>query len=109
MNNGKSVFYKAAAGNFVIVVLPIIVAFILAFVFGLARFADATSPFFYGGIGLMAVGWLLLVRSKWDQIRSGEIWTFGVSQANNKMRLLYRLSYAVMIVGYLVSTFSGQL
>ena len=109
MNKGKSIFYKAAAGNFLLIIFPVLVALILAFVVGLARFADTRSSFFYLGVGFMAIGWCLLVRSKWDQIRHGELWTFGLSHSHQKMRLRYRLSYVIMIVGYLISTFSGRM
>ena len=107
MKNEKSVFYKMALGNLLVLLLPILVAFIATLAFGLARYADAQSPLFWMGIVLMVIGWVLLVRSKWPQLRGGDLSTFGVSQANAKNRNLYWASYIVMVSGYLLSTFSG--
>ena len=105
----RSPFYKTAAGNFLIILIPVATAFALAFALGLAKYADAHSPLFYIGIGLIVIGWCLLVRSKWDQIRRGELCTFGVSKTHPSMRGLYWLAYITMIVGWLIATFSGQL
>ena len=105
----ESLFYKLAAANGLIIVLPVIIAFTLTVVLSLAKYADAGSPFFFLGIALMVVGWCLLLRSKWPQIRQGQIWTFGISESNSNMRHCYRLGYAMIILGWLVCTFSGYL
>jgi hypothetical protein len=107
MGKEKSIFYWAAAGNFLILGLPLIVAFTLTFVLSLAKFADASSLFFYVGIALMFTGWGMLVISKWDQVKRGDLVSWGIT--NQKRRLLYIFSYLTMLVGYLVTTFSGRL
>lgn len=107
--SGKSTnVFRATVMTAFVLGLPL-VAFVLAIVLSMAQHADGKSPFFYIGIGLMAFGWAILVRSKWDQIRRGEWAIFGVDpKSSSKMRWLYRLSYVVMLIGYLTSTFSGK-
>lgn len=98
--------FRAFMMSMVVFGLPL-AALVLAVVLTLAQHADSRSPYFYVGIALMLIGWCLLLYSKWDQIRKGQLLKFGVS--NPKMRLLYGLSYATMLAGYLLSTFSGTL
>lgn len=94
-------------GNGIILLLPVFFGFILTFVIGLSRFATTDSSYFYLGILLMALGWLMLVWSKWDQVRRGEVFTWGLS--NEKMGFVYFWSYVLMVAGYLVSTFSATI
>lgn len=105
----KSIFYRASLGNSLFVVIPVLAAFILGMVLSLSSLADSRSPFFYAGIALMIVGWGLLVRSKWDQVRKGDVWSFGISKDHPEMKWLYRCSYAVMISGWLMACLSGLL
>lgn len=57
----------------------------------------------------MFLGWCLLIRSKWDQVRRGDVINFGVSSDRPMMRSLYRLSYFVMVSGALITCFSGSI
>ena len=107
MEKKRSIFYWAAVGNFLILGLPLLVAFALTFIIGLSQYANTSSPFFYVGIALMFSGWGMLVFSKWDQVKRGDLLSWGIS--NPRMRLLYSLSYVSMFVGYLVTTFSDRL
>jgi hypothetical protein len=105
----KSIFYRAALGNWMTVILPILLSGTMAFVMKLSSFADPESIFFYIGIGLMFIGWCLLVRAKWDQVRRGDIFSFGISRSRPEMKRLYRFSYVVMIAGWLLACFSGAI
>ena len=77
------------------------------FAFAMSGHADATSPLFYIGISIMILGGALLLRAKRDQLRRGDVWTFGMSKAYPGMRKLYWTSYAVMVVGWILACISG--
>ncbi len=107
MKKITSIFYWAAFANILILGLPLIAGFSLVFIYGHYKYADSGSPFYYIGIGLMLLGWCFLALSKWDQIRRGDLMSWGVSGRKNQ--LLYRISYLTIFVGYLICTFSGRL
>jgi len=92
-------FRHTAWGNLIVLAGPMIIAFVTAMSF--QPRSDTLS--FYLGIGLMIVGWFVLVASKWDQVSKGDFWTFGVSKDKPKMRVLYVLSYFVMVFGWLMA------
>jgi hypothetical protein len=102
-----SQFKTAAYVNIIFLFSPFLMAFTAVIVMSLARFTDINSPFFYLGIVSMLTGWALLVRSKWDQVRKGDLLTWGITKDHPEMRMLYHMSYVVMIAGWLVACFSG--
>lgn len=75
----------------------------------LMRPADAASPYFWLGLVGMVVGYGMLVRAKWSQIRGGDFFSWGISSDSRNRKLIYFLSYPTMIVGLLMACFSGQL
>jgi formate hydrogenlyase subunit 3/multisubunit Na+/H+ antiporter MnhD subunit len=99
-----SQFKRAAVGNFALAGFPFVTGFVAVMSLG----ADATKSSFYFGIATMILGWLILVASKWDQVRKGDIWTFGVSKDRPQMRRYYYLSYLVMFLGWLIACLSGR-
>lgn len=109
MSNKDSIFYKSALGNVLIMGVPIIITFVLAFVIGLSKFSDPQSPFFLTGGAVVLMGWFILVASKWTQIRQGKFWAFGITKGNPRIHFFYLLSYILMTSGYLLMTFSGLL
>lgn len=86
--------------------MPIIAAVGISLAFNFSRYVNISSPRFSIGIGAISIGWLTLVYSKWEQIKESQIIKFGVSSINRKKLIFYKLSYLLMIAGYLVATFS---
>lgn len=75
----------------------------------MTRAADADTPQFWIGIGGMLFGYALLVCAKWDQIRRGDFFSWGLSTKNPLMKTLYILSYCSMAIGFFLAAFSGSL
>lgn len=55
----------------------------------LIRAADASSPYFWIGMAVVA-GYASIVRSKWDQIQRGDFFSWGLSPEANGMRGHYQ-------------------
>ena len=95
--------------NSLIVTLPMVIPLTVFFAVAMSGHADPSSPILYAGVALMLGGWAMLIRSKWDQIRRGELASLGVPKASAKMRALYLSSYFVMATGWTLACTSGLL
>ena len=62
---------------------------------------------FWAGLAGMISGYALLVRSKWDQIQSGDFFTWGLSPSARKLRPVYIASYLFMTCGFILAGVSG--
>lgn len=77
-----SMFERKAKAQFLIVFgLPITAGFIAILMAQVTRWVDASSPFFWLGIAAMILGYILLVYTKWDQIKRGDFF-LGVLQVD---------------------------
>ncbi|MGE0526864.1 MAG: hypothetical protein AB7G93_23495 [Bdellovibrionales bacterium] len=88
--------------------LPIAAGFIAVFLTHVTRWTDSSSPYFWVGIGGMLVGYGILVYSKWDQIKRGNFFSWGVTSGSATRRALYAASYCLMVFGFLLAGFSGR-
>jgi len=91
--------------NFLMVMLPPVYALATAVGASLADLLYSDTSFFYFGLGLLISGWCFLVWSKWDQLRKGDLRTFGAG-AMPKAHRLYVLGYRMMLIGFFISLFA---
>ncbi len=104
-----SMFERKAKAQFLIVFgLPITAGFIAILMAQVTRWVDASSPFFWLGIAAMILGYILLVYTKWDQIKRGDFFSWGVTGGSGARKLLYVGSYCLMVFGFLIAGYSGR-
>lgn len=75
----------------------------------LTRGADAMTLWFWVGLLGMIAGYSALVRSKWDQIQNGDLFSWGVSPSAQHLRPLYISAYAMMVGGFVLAGAAGQI
>jgi hypothetical protein len=61
--------------------------------------------FAYNSISFYVIGFIFFAISKWSIIKTGKYFTFGSFQMSKGNRIIYRIGYLLMGLGFL-STFS---
>ena len=102
-----SIFEKNAKAQAIVVGLPIFAGILTILLTQITRSADASTPYFWFGIIGMLGGYIMLVRSKWSQIRQGDLFSWGLDSNSQKMKPIYILSYLMMAGGFGLAAFSG--
>lgn len=78
-------------------------------IFELTRGADAITLWFWVGLLAMIAGYSALVRSKWDQIQKGDLFSWGLSASARHLRPLYISAHLMMAGGFLLAGAAGQM
>ena len=104
----SSQFKSSALGNLFLLIGPILGVIYLAIAAALVQNVNPHGAVFFSGLGVMVAGVCSLVRSKWDQIKIGNLLTWGISKDFPRMKKFHRAGYALIILGWLMLVFSGQ-
>jgi uncharacterized membrane protein YfcA len=57
----------------------------------------------YIPIILLLIGFVFLLKAKWFLFRSRKFFTFGPSEMTERNRYFYKLGYALILIGFLLS------
>jgi hypothetical protein len=103
-----SIFHREAKLQAAVLFALPIAAFVFVTAAEFSRSADSSSPYFWIGIGLMILGYILLAYTKRDQIKRRDFFTWGLTVQSRALKALYILSYAIMISGFLLAGASDR-
>jgi hypothetical protein len=106
-NDVASQFERAARFQTILVIWTFAMPMFGLLLYALTQGADHTTVYFWAGLAGMISGYALLVRSKWDQIQSGDFFTWGLSPSARKLRPVYIASYLFMTCGFILAGVSG--
>lgn len=95
-------FKRDAIFNLLVLGVPIFVGGILAIMLPATAKINPISVFFIVGSVLLLSGWIILVYSKWPQIKQGKINHFGFGKLPKENKRIYAISYCLLIFGFIL-------